>query len=403
MKITPQCRYYKHSSSESYLSDRTLGAMLKRLTIVLVCLFTVLPSRAQIHFPTDFGNAGTTSSVAQEFDKLVAMLSDDVLRDLICRVAYGRYSPHVLGSALNVPRVEVHRRLDTLRGWGLARLVPGVSGRMVVEPAPGRGEQTLHRWAERYCPLGNACRRPEPELQKLGVDSGRQSQKGVVVGTLGGQAQDASQSQRRSRDFGHDEEASTRNDTIGGEARSLKKRLFIAISLPDNIREQLAELFVGVPGARWVPAEQLHITLRFIGEVDEKMFNEIVRALKSISYTSFPLQLRGVGYFGRARAPRVLWVGMDDGSELERLQGKVEAILGKVGLPSDNRKYNPHVALARLRSVPTKEVTDYLSTHARFQTQRFNVDGFSLYSSQLRRSGAVHVVEAVFALDDTRK
>ncbi len=367
--------------------------MKKHVAIVLACLFAAAPSPAENLFSAPIGDPGTTYNVAREFDRLVLLLSDDILRDLVCRVTYERYTPGALGSALNLPRAEILRRLETLRGWGLARLIPWQGGHMVVEPVPGPGARTLRRWAARYCPLGDACGRPEAQRY------GGERQKITV--TLGGPAGARPQSSPRTPYFDRFEEASKRTDKINVQAIPSNKRLFVAIPLPDNIREQLASMSADVAGARWLPREQMHLTLRFIGEVDRATFRAIASALKGISQTSFRLKLIGVGYFPNARRPRVIWVGVNDELKLERLNGKVEAILREVGLPSENRKYKPHVALARLKSPSKEKVRDFLVTHARFKSQTFSVEGFNLYSSQLGASGAVHTIEAAFAFEGT--
>ncbi len=125
--------------------------------LALACLITAAPARAEGAFPGPFAGPGTTFGMAQDINRLVAVLGDDVLRDLICRLAHERYSPRSLGSALNIPSGDVMRRIDTLRGWGLARMVSSNRGAMVVEGVPGVGTQTLRRWADKYCPVGAMC------------------------------------------------------------------------------------------------------------------------------------------------------------------------------------------------------------------------------------------------------
>ena len=177
-------------------------------------------------------------------------------------------------------------------------------------------------------------------------------------------------------------------------------RLFTAIQLPFSVRERLSSLCASVQGARWLPKDQMHLTLRFIGEVNGTMGQDIVNALRDISFTSFQLQLRGVGCFRKGRAPRVIWVGVDDGILLERLHGKIEAVLRRIGVPSEKRKYWPHVTLARLKSAHMTKVANFLSTYALFETQPFSVGGFNLFSSQLGSAGALHTVEAAYPFAD---
>ena len=130
--------------------------------IFLAVAFAANPTRGESLAPGGLGVNGGTLDVARDFDRLVVLLGDDVLRELVCRVAFERYTPRSLGQALNLPRERIFPRLDVLRGWGLARLVPSPGGPMVVEPIPGIGEETLRRWGVKYCPTGDACGRPVP-------------------------------------------------------------------------------------------------------------------------------------------------------------------------------------------------------------------------------------------------
>ena len=130
-----------------------------RPAIVLIAVFVASPSRTEIISHTGFDGLGSTYGVAQEFGHLVTMLGDDVLRELVCRVAFERYTPQSLGRALNLSREQIMPRINELRSWGLVRLIPGASGHMIVEPIPGIGERTLHRWGLKYCADGDACGR----------------------------------------------------------------------------------------------------------------------------------------------------------------------------------------------------------------------------------------------------
>ncbi len=174
-------------------------------------------------------------------------------------------------------------------------------------------------------------------------------------------------------------------------------RLFVALPLPDIVAQGLLALESGVPGARWSRREQLHLTLRFIGEVDGRDANAIDEALSSISVPGFTLQLKGVDAFG-GKNPRALWAGVAPNEALIHLQRKIESALQRLGLPAEERKYTPHVTLARLRATPAGRAMDYLADHGLYASGPFEVNGFALFSSRLTPSGSIYVVEREYAL-----
>jgi 2'-5' RNA ligase len=174
-------------------------------------------------------------------------------------------------------------------------------------------------------------------------------------------------------------------------------RLFTAISLPDSVALRLSLIQAGVPGARWSTREQLHLTLRFIGDVDESLATEIDDALSGLSSPRFDLQLKGVGEFGGDK-PRAVWADVADREPPSHLTAKIESLLQRVGLPAETRKYRPHITLARLRSTPPGAVMDWLTDHARFASESFTVSGFHLYSSRLTPNGSIYVAEQTYPL-----
>ncbi len=176
-------------------------------------------------------------------------------------------------------------------------------------------------------------------------------------------------------------------------------RLFVAIELPEDVRERLAALAAGVRGARWVRPENLHLTLRFIGEVDEGRLADIYAALARIADPAFELAIDGIGHFGSKREARVLWAGAESNERLVRLHDKVESALVRAGLAPEERKFSPHVTLARLKRASTPRVRDFMAAHGLFRAGPFPVDAFQLFSSFLSKSGAIHKVEAEYRLD----
>jgi 2'-5' RNA ligase len=171
-------------------------------------------------------------------------------------------------------------------------------------------------------------------------------------------------------------------------------RLFVGIALPPEQKLALSLLAVGMPGARWVDAGNYHLTLRFIGEVDEGMAADIDAALAPIEAPGFDLGLAGVGHFGT----RMLWAGVERSPPLVLLQGKVEAALIRLGLEPESRRYTPHVSLARLRDPPLERLQEYLAAHALFRAVPFKVGKFSLVASYLSKSGAIYEDQADYDL-----
>lgn len=173
-------------------------------------------------------------------------------------------------------------------------------------------------------------------------------------------------------------------------------RLFVAIDLPGNVREELVGLRKDLPGGRWVAGDQLHLTLRFIGDVEAQQQRDIDAALRHVREEPFSLTLRQVGHFGRPG--RVLWVGMDPSPRLLALQREVEAALVRAGVPPEERPFSPHITLARLKGTPHHLLAPYEEEHRRFAATPFPVAEFHLYSSTLTPSGALHRREGTYQL-----
>jgi 2'-5' RNA ligase len=181
------------------------------------------------------------------------------------------------------------------------------------------------------------------------------------------------------------------------EIREPVMRLFVALTLPDEIAAPLTLLQGGVPGARWQSRDQLHLTLRFIGETDGRDASAIDDALSTIAASTFSLQLKGVGEFGGKR-PHSLWAGVAASEPLLHLQRKIEAALQRVGQPPDPRKFTPHVTLARLTAASRGRVMDYLVDHALYASAAFEVGVFILYSSHLTPNGSLYRAERAYRL-----
>jgi 2'-5' RNA ligase len=175
-------------------------------------------------------------------------------------------------------------------------------------------------------------------------------------------------------------------------------RLFVAIDFPEPVRRELALLCFGLPDARWVPPEQLHLTVRFIGEVEGSVLLDVRDALGDVRAAPFDLRLRGMGHFPPRGRPSVLWAGVDGGDGLRVLHDRVEAAVTRAGLPPEARNFAPHVTMARLKGTHPRRVADYLTEHALFSVGPFAVESFHLYSSVLGPKGAAHTLEASYPL-----
>ena len=174
-------------------------------------------------------------------------------------------------------------------------------------------------------------------------------------------------------------------------------RLFTGIEIPAVIAEQLSMLRGGLPGARWIDPENYHLTLRFIGDVDDVTALEAASALGRIQRGAFDLHLAGLTSFG-GRKPRALVAAVGPSQAVMELQAEHERLMQRVGLEPEGRKYTPHVTLARLRDTSSRDVADYLSIRGGFRTASFAVSRFVLFSARASTGGGPYVVEAAYPL-----
>lgn len=177
-------------------------------------------------------------------------------------------------------------------------------------------------------------------------------------------------------------------------------RIFAAIDLPDDIADRLMPLMKGVGGAKWRPCENLHLTLRFFGDVPEPVADDIDAALGEVSEANgpFELQLKGAGSFGGAD-PHALWIGARETPELKKLAADCERAARRAGLKPEPHKFSPHVTLAYLSNAALDRVMSFEQRLALFETPPFLVDRFALYSSQVRKSApSLYRLEAEYPL-----
>ena len=177
-------------------------------------------------------------------------------------------------------------------------------------------------------------------------------------------------------------------------------RLFVAIDIPEPIRDALARFAGELPAARWVPADQIHLTLRFIGEAGPQTFQAIKAALSGLRFRGFPLALRGTGHFPPGKRPRVLWVGVEPNQGLAGLYRDLELALGEAGVTPEERPFSPHLTLARLKLSAPAAVGSFEARHQELAYPPFPVREVVLYSSVLSSRGAVHNKELVLPCRD---
>jgi RNA 2',3'-cyclic 3'-phosphodiesterase len=176
-------------------------------------------------------------------------------------------------------------------------------------------------------------------------------------------------------------------------------RLFAAIAPPDPIAEALLRRQEGVPGARWRPLESLHVTLRFFGEVDERVAEDIDAELSRIGGRPFDLMLAGAGAFEEGARLGSVWIGIEPNPALEQLARRCEAAARRAGLKADKRAFRPHLTLAYLdRGAAPERVAGWIQDHNLVRSPPFRVDSFGLYSSRLGREGSVYSLERRYPL-----
>jgi len=174
-------------------------------------------------------------------------------------------------------------------------------------------------------------------------------------------------------------------------------RLFTGLEIPNQLAESLSLLRGGLPGARWIDRENYHLTLRFIGDVDDEVAGEVAWLLGQVRRREFEVQLEGLSSFG-GRKPRAVVVTAAQTPSVMELHAEHERLMQRVGLEPEGRKYTPHITLARLRDATSRDVAEYLSTRGGFRWPAFKVSRFVLFSSRASVGGGPYVVEAAYPL-----
>lgn len=164
-------------------------------------------------------------------------------------------------------------------------------------------------------------------------------------------------------------------------------RLFTALTLPDAVADQLLDTMEGLADARWQDAEQLHLTLTFLGDVPQPAADDLLLALARVPVQPFALTLSGVGHFEHKGRARALWAGVAPNAPLTALQARVAQACATAGFPPESRRFLPHVTLARLGG-RLPGVPDWLAAHALLSAPPFTVDSFTLFASTLSPVGS---------------
>lgn len=164
-------------------------------------------------------------------------------------------------------------------------------------------------------------------------------------------------------------------------------RLFVALRPPAGVRDALIDTMDGIEGARWQDEDQLHLTLRFVGEVDPPVAEDLAAALGRIDAAAFELGLAGVGHFQTRGRPTALWARPVASAALGDLQHKVERVCQRVGLEPEHRKFTPHLTLARLNRT-AGPIGGWLAAHGALRSETWMADEFRLYESTLTAGGS---------------
>lgn len=174
-------------------------------------------------------------------------------------------------------------------------------------------------------------------------------------------------------------------------------RLFVAIRPPEEIRDLLIDAMDDSPDFRWQDDEQLHLTLRFVGEVDRPLASDCADALRTLRSPNFSIAIAGVGLFEQ-RNSGALWAGVEPKARVVALAAKIERVCQQVGLEPERRAFFPHITLARWKGRRSREVADFLQRKGDLSSAPFEVNEFTLFESRLSRHGAHYEPVASYPL-----
>ena len=176
------------------------------------------------------------------------------------------------------------------------------------------------------------------------------------------------------------------------------RRLFVALALPDAVKDRISRIQEGLDCARWIDPENLHLTLRFVGEVDRVVADDLEAALTVIRAPAVELDLNSLGHFESRGRPHALWVGVEADGALCHLRDRVEAAAKRAGLRPEGRKFHPHITIARLHGTSGAEVSAWIAHNSPFKLPPVPVREVTLFRSRLGRAGARYEAEAMYPL-----
>ncbi len=172
-------------------------------------------------------------------------------------------------------------------------------------------------------------------------------------------------------------------------------RLFTGLELPPDVASDLDFMQGGIMGARWTSRESFHITLRFIGDIDNALGRDVAEALNDAEMRPFSISIKGIDLFG-GNKPHAIIARIEENANLIRLQAAQERICQSVGLEPEGRKFIPHVTLARLRSADPQALRSFIESHALYRSRPFTIDRCVLFSSKPLHGGGPYAVEGIY-------
>jgi 2'-5' RNA ligase len=175
-------------------------------------------------------------------------------------------------------------------------------------------------------------------------------------------------------------------------------RLFTALEIPAELGVGLSFMRGGLPGATWIDPENYHITLRFIGDVDDRTADEVVHELSRVKRSTFDVTVAGLESFGAGK-PHSVFATVRPSAALSELQAEEERLMRRIGLPPEPRRFTPHVTLARCKGAMPRDVATWLALRGGFPAHTFRPERVVLYSSKSSRGGGPYLVEEMFPLD----
>lgn len=175
-------------------------------------------------------------------------------------------------------------------------------------------------------------------------------------------------------------------------------RLFVAIDFPKELKTTISQIIPIENGFRKPLPEQIHLTLKFIGNVPYASKSTIIELLKEIHQPAFPLTIQGAGCFVHKKIPQVLWISIINSSMLQALKNNIDQALESLGFKKENREFVPHITISRLKNISLEKIKSWLDQHRNFQYPAIMINEFYLFSSQLSQEGAIYTKETEFLL-----